>query len=280
MEGVKEVINTCVSPVVVTRYTPRRPLHLPSPRNDQPRLCHRGFVSNGFANQTIAQIDIRKNPSAKLGSTASARNSTKKSPSHLDKQVANSLLSPNKPTTSESPSTAYKPSTTATEPSVQGQYHRHMRPNGVIGQEGRLPWDILKTGGISLGKPGRYPHFGRCYEEMIERTKEGRQAVVLSRDPDFLPEFGHKAPSIPDAWNFSKSFEREIWICGGEQIYYETLRLRQLLITKIHAEIEGDAHFPHGHTISPETHRQTAKMPVPISSTFMEMCLVLTLLQR
>jgi len=81
---------------------------------------------------------------------------------------------------------------------------------------------------------------------MMERTnQEDRQAVVLSRNPDFRPEFGQRASSIPQALDIARSYGREIWICGGEQVYRETLPLAdRLLLTQIHADIEGDTHFP------------------------------------
>jgi dihydrofolate reductase len=119
--------------------------------------------------------------------------------------------------------------------------------NGVIGRKGRLPWDIPEDWGYFLEKTreGTLVFGRRCYEEMVERTKEGRHAVILSRNPEFQPAFGHKATSIPEALEIAKSLGREIWICGGEQIYRETLPLAdRLLITKIHADIEGDTHFP------------------------------------
>ena len=79
----------------------------------------------------------------------------------------------------------------------------------------------------------------------MERTKEGRKAVVLSRNPRFEPEFGARAESIPQALEIARGYGREIWICGGEQIYRETLPIAdRLLLTQIHANIEGDTHFP------------------------------------
>ena len=117
----------------------------------------------------------------------------------------------------------------------------------MIGRKGRLPWDIPEDWEYFLEqtREGTLVFGRRCYEEMIERTKEGRQAVVLSRNPVFQPTFGYKATSIADALAIAKSFKREIWICGGEQIYRETLPLAdRLLITKIHADIKGDTHFP------------------------------------
>ena len=120
--------------------------------------------------------------------------------------------------------------------------------NRVIGRKGRLPWEIPEDWEYFLDQTREGTLlFGRhCYEEMMERTnQEDRQAVVLSRNPDFRPEFGQRASSIPQALDIARSYGREIWICGGEQVYRETLPLAdRLLLTQIHADIEGDTHFP------------------------------------
>ena len=90
---------------------------------------------------------------------------------------------------------------------------------------------------------------------------EGCQAVVLSRNPDFHPTFGQRAGSIPEALSLAKAFGREIWICGGEQIYRETLPLAdRLFLTKIHIDVEGDTHFPPWENYFPnETHHKDCK---------------------
>ena len=118
----------------------------------------------------------------------------------------------------------------------------------MVGRKGRLPWEIPEDWEYFLDQTREGTLlFGRhCYEEMMERTnQEDRQAVVLSRNPDFRPEFGQRASSIPQALDIARSYGREIWICGGEQVYRETLPLAdRLLLTQIHADIEGDTHFP------------------------------------
>jgi dihydrofolate reductase len=117
----------------------------------------------------------------------------------------------------------------------------------VIGQNGRLPWDIPEDWEYFLEKTreGTLLFGRRCYEEMMERSKEGRNAVVLSRNPQFQPVFGVRAESIPQALQVARGYGREIWICGGEQVYRETLPIAdRLLLTQIHADIQGDTFFP------------------------------------
>lgn len=135
----------------------------------------------------------------------------------------------------------------------------------MIGRKGRLPWDIPEDWEYFLKqtREGTLIFGRRCYEEMIERTKEGRQAIVLSRDPSFQPKFGHKAGSIPEALENARGFGKEIWICGGEQIYQETLPMAdRLFLTLVHADVEGDTHFPDWEPYFPnETSRKDSHNP-------------------
>lgn len=132
--------------------------------------------------------------------------------------------------------------------------------NRVIGRNGRLPWEIPEDWEYFLEQTnGGTLIFGRnCYEEMRERNLQGRDAVVLSRNPDFHPEFGQRAGSLGEALGTARSMGREIWICGGEHVYRETLNLAdRLLLTRIDAEVQGDTYFPQWRPrFSRETYRR------------------------
>ena len=119
--------------------------------------------------------------------------------------------------------------------------------NRVIGRNGRLPWEIpedwqyfleqTRTGTLVFGR--------KCYEEMRERKLQGRPAIVLSRNPDFVPAFGQRAGSLAEALDAARGLGREIWICGGEHVYRETLDIAdRLLLTLVDAEVQGDTYFP------------------------------------
>lgn len=140
-------------------------------------------------------------------------------------------------------------STIATDPQASGRISIIVAcsRNRVIGRNGRLPWDIpedweyfleqTREGTLILGR--------NCYEEMIERTLEGRETVVLSRNPAFQPSLGHLARSMSQALDIANDIGREIWICGGESIYREALGLAdRLLLTLVDVEIQGDTFFP------------------------------------
>ena len=120
--------------------------------------------------------------------------------------------------------------------------------NRVIGKNGGLPWSIPEDtayfrdkvkGGIVI--EGR-----RCFEETGEAFPDS-DTIVLSRDPLFHPRGVLTAVSLPLALELAQGLEGKgpIWICGGEQIYKESLALAdKLYLTIVHAEVEGDTSFP------------------------------------
>jgi dihydrofolate reductase len=119
--------------------------------------------------------------------------------------------------------------------------------NRVIGRNGRLPWDIPEDWEYFLKqtRDGTLVFGHNCYKEMIDRTRRTCETVVLSRNPGFHPEFGHRAGSLPEALDIARSLGREIWICGGENVYRESLGVAdRLLLTLVDTEIEGDTKFP------------------------------------
>ena len=51
---------------------------------------------------------------------------------------------------------------------------------------------------------------------MRERHLKNPRVIVLSRDPNFYPAFGHRACSLNEGLSMAREFGKEIWICGGE----------------------------------------------------------------
>ncbi|MDO5783796.1 MAG: dihydrofolate reductase [Eubacteriales bacterium] len=116
--------------------------------------------------------------------------------------------------------------------------------NHVIGQNGRIPWDIpeekhrfrdLTMGHVII--MGR-----RTYEE-IGRPLPGRETIVVSRTKCF------DAPHCTTVSSFAAALqaagERDAFICGGAQLYREALPLADVLyLTEIHREFAGDVQFP------------------------------------
>lgn len=123
-----------------------------------------------------------------------------------------------------------------------------MDKNGIIGQNGRLPWrlpaDMQRFVMLTMGKPvimGR-----KTYDSIPAKFKplSGRTNIIISRNP------GYEAPGCivvnsPEAALVAAGDTDEVMIAGGSAIYKAFLfRAHRLYLTLIDAEFEGDAIFP------------------------------------
>ena len=123
--------------------------------------------------------------------------------------------------------------------------------NGVIGQEGRLPWrlpeDLKYFKRVTLGKP---IIMGRKTWESIGRPLPGRTNIVISRQPGYQAEGARVVATLPEALDLARSVAEkdgadELMVIGGEAIYRLALPLAdRLYVTEVHAEVPGDARFP------------------------------------
>jgi dihydrofolate reductase len=117
--------------------------------------------------------------------------------------------------------------------------------NNVIGAGGALPWkisdDLLRFKALTLGKP---VVMGRLTWESIGRPLPGRQNIVITRQADFSAD-GCDVVASPTAALTVAGDAEEIMIIGGSQIYDLFLpKAGRLHVTRVQAEIEGDAFFP------------------------------------
>ena len=156
--------------------------------------------------------------------------------------------------------------------------------NRVIGRNGRLPWRIpedLKY--FHDETAGQICVLGRiCYETWPRVRLDGRRPVVLTRRslaPTPSPEEGQSlrrderagdkesqpivVHSLAEALATAENLPGEIYICGGEQVYAETLALQRpmlLHLTLIHADTPGDTFFPEWRHLSwrERTRRESA----------------------
>jgi dihydrofolate reductase len=117
--------------------------------------------------------------------------------------------------------------------------------NGVIGREGRLPWNLPED--LKYFKEKTYGApviMGRKTYESIGRLLPGRKNIILSRRNDLI---------VPGAW-LAQDLEAallltagasEVFVIGGAEIYALALSSAdRLYITEVDVEIEGDAVFP------------------------------------
>lgn len=115
--------------------------------------------------------------------------------------------------------------------------------NRVIGQGNKIPWHLpedfkwfkkMTTGNVIV--------MGRKTFESIGKPLPNRETIVLSRGT-----FQHPGVrTISDLGQIDLAAEeREVFICGGAQIYEQALPLcSELYLTFVKRVVEGDTFFP------------------------------------
>jgi dihydrofolate reductase len=93
---------------------------------------------------------------------------------------------------------------------------------------------------------GHHMIMGRRTFESIGRALPGRRTIVVSRNPDYLPEGATKASSLEEALALAREQgEEEAFIVGGGEIFIQALPLAdRLYLTQVHAVTKADVFFP------------------------------------
>lgn len=117
--------------------------------------------------------------------------------------------------------------------------------NGVIGGDNRLPWhlpdDLKRFKALSLGKP---IVMGRRTFESIGRPLPGRTNIVVSRQAG-LAIAGVVVAASLDAAIAAAGPVPEVVVIGGAEIFRLALpRTDTIHLTRVHARVPGDVHFP------------------------------------
>ena len=121
-----------------------------------------------------------------------------------------------------------------------------MAENRVIGRDGGLPWrlpaDMARFRTLTMGKP---VIMGRRTHESIGRALDGRHNIVVSRRPRYRAPGCTVTPSLDAAFEAASS-AGEIAVIGGASIYEQALPVAdRMVLTLVHATIEGGLRFPH-----------------------------------
>ncbi len=126
-----------------------------------------------------------------------------------------------------------------------------MDENGVIGRDGALPWrlssDLKLFKRLTMGKP---MIMGRKTFQSIGRPLEGRDNIVMTRNRGFEAAGADVAPNPDAALWLARGFARargadEIMVIGGADIFSAFLpRTERIYLTRVHAHLAGDTHFP------------------------------------
>jgi dihydrofolate reductase len=135
--------------------------------------------------------------------------------------------------------------------------------NGVIGQNGGLPWrlksDLEHFRAVTLGKP---VVMGRKTFRSIGRPLSGRTNIVVSRNPDLAAPGIVVAPGIAEALAVARgdALRRSadaIAVIGGAALYTDTIgSADRLVITRVHLQPQGDTAFP---AIDPTLWREVSR---------------------
>jgi dihydrofolate reductase len=121
--------------------------------------------------------------------------------------------------------------------------------NRVMGRGSRLPWRIPEDLRLFHEETaGKTIILGRiCYQTWPRAREDGRRLVVVTSDPTLERDGVRVARGVPEALEIAESMPGEIYVNGGERIFGEVLALprpMRLRLTLVHAEVQGDRHFP------------------------------------
>jgi dihydrofolate reductase len=118
-----------------------------------------------------------------------------------------------------------------------------MSENRVIGQGNKIPWHLPEDfKWFKKMTTGQVVVMGRKTFESIGRPLPNRETIILSRSQFHYP--GVRTISDLSQIDLAKE-TREVFICGGAQVYEQALPLcSDLYLTRVKRAVEGDTFFP------------------------------------
>lgn len=120
-----------------------------------------------------------------------------------------------------------------------------MAENRVIGKENQIPWHLPDDFKWFKAKTmGHILIMGRKTFESIGRPLPGRETIILSQS-GFTTTGTQTIESLERLQEILKDDDRIPFICGGAEIYRQTLHLcSDLYLTQVKGLFDGDAFFP------------------------------------
>ena len=124
---------------------------------------------------------------------------------------------------------------------------------GVIGKDNRLPWHL----------PAELQHFkettlnhailmGRVtFDGMGRRLLPKRQTLILTRNSDEKMDGVSIFNDIESVLDWYQSQDKNLYVIGGKQIFqaFEPY-IDEVIVTQVHASVEGDTYFPEDFDLS------------------------------
>jgi dihydrofolate reductase len=139
-----------------------------------------------------------------------------------------------------------------------------MAENRVIGRNNKMPWDIpsdrRRFHAITRGHP---IILGRKTFESIGRPLSNRTNIVLTRQQDYFVTGCVIVHDLKSAFAACAGAD-EVFICGGEEVFSETIDLAdRIYLTIIHKQVAGDAFFPDIPQCFEEVERRRVEDDIP-----------------
>jgi dihydrofolate reductase len=142
-----------------------------------------------------------------------------------------------------------------------------MAENRVIGRGNKMPWDLPSDRkhfhALTRGHP---IILGRKTFESIGRPLSNRTNIVLTRQSDFRAKGCVIVHDLGSAFSACSGAE-EMFICGGEEVFKETIyRADRIYLTILQTHTEGDAFFPEIPPFFEEIKRKRVDDIIPYSA--------------
>lgn len=117
--------------------------------------------------------------------------------------------------------------------------------NGVIGQDGALPWrlrgDMRHFREVTMGKP---MIMGRKTFESLPKLLDGRRHIVLTTNRAWQRDGAEPAYGVEEALRLAGGTQ-EVAVIGGAEIYGLFADIAdRVWLTRVHASPEGDTFLP------------------------------------
>jgi dihydrofolate reductase len=119
--------------------------------------------------------------------------------------------------------------------------------NNVIGKNNQLLWSLPNDMKFFKNTTWAMPVLmGRKTFESLGKPLPGRLNIVITRQKDWKPEGATIVHSLEDAVKAASAADyNEAFIIGGGEIFKESMAIAdKIYMTRVDAELEGDAFFP------------------------------------
>jgi dihydrofolate reductase len=118
--------------------------------------------------------------------------------------------------------------------------------NGVIGQQGDIPWQIsadLKH--FRATTRDNTVVMGRATYDAIGHPLPYRTNIVVTRNPDWHADGVLVAAGVDEAVEMAQAYDGDVMVIGGGHVYTAAMpAATHQVLTEVHASPEGDTHYP------------------------------------